>query len=873
MINEVAKVTLRRRGIASCFMADTMPLVADKGRMARAEPRQVVERFLGRVLEGGALALVVVSPWASLPQHADGQALLYAVLALLLVVWGTNVLLRGRLRWPRCPVLPCLAALFLLAALQAVTLPSGILARLSPATARLYERLLPSSPEQVHNSDSDPVLAVRGATLSLYPYATRQKAVLLLAIFLVYALVRSELTSAAALRRLCFTIVLNGTLLALFALSQILFAPANGEPGAIRGSDALTLGMELGVGLGVALLLGVGASARQCPAVKRARTVGVAIALVGLLSAIALSGSHAAFLALLVAALTSMLAVIRLPLLQRELRASGLLVLVAGAVVLGTWLHGHDGSDIARSLENLPFWGTGAGTYTLATGKQDGGAVNLGLARSPVGNGCLEVLVEGGVARLAMSALAVALVLACGVRACRRHAGSLGGGLALGAFFAFIALVVHSAMDSGLHNTPEMALPAAVLAAQLCGMATLQDSAGRDRALSDLANSAVLPRGWSSFGGAVASVVLAMVFGGEAWKLHQVHASRDTAAQLEVTGDLAACERQVGLLQTAVLLAPGDADLQLELGRTHERAAAAQIATLEQKADCLEASQALAAFASPGATLVPACWSVVFRLGSPWLTRQLACGGEREQARNHRQAALRHVVLARDACPLWVVPHLWIARRVDQFEQANPRSAYVERAQLLAPDDPSTWYQCGIVQRADREGDASLESWRRCLRLSDLYLGVVLDRCSWDCTTEQLLRQVLPDRPKLLAAAGWHLYPDPEDIALRRPFMEKALAVLDRQACPLPAEDLHLKAVVLRSLGRHAEAFEAYQAALVRAPQQVEWYFEVAEMLHEQDRDPEARTFLLLALERQPDHRRARSLLNEIGEQGAGRER
>ncbi len=63
-----------------------------------------------------------------------------------------------------------------------------------------------------------------GSTLSLYPGGTRLAVLRLLAVFLLFAVVRNTYTSKESLRRLCLACLVNGSALALLALMQFLTA-------------------------------------------------------------------------------------------------------------------------------------------------------------------------------------------------------------------------------------------------------------------------------------------------------------------------------------------------------------------------------------------------------------------------------------------------------------------------------------------------------------------------------------------------------------------------------------------------------------------------------------------------------------------------
>src|SRR5205085_2329291 len=66
-----------------------------------------------------------------------------------------------------------------------------------------------------------------GSTISFFPGATNRQVLHLLAVFLVFAMVRNNLVSPAALRRLCVVCLINGSGLSLFALVQFFTSPHN----------------------------------------------------------------------------------------------------------------------------------------------------------------------------------------------------------------------------------------------------------------------------------------------------------------------------------------------------------------------------------------------------------------------------------------------------------------------------------------------------------------------------------------------------------------------------------------------------------------------------------------------------------------------
>ncbi|HEX8202954.1 MAG TPA: tetratricopeptide repeat protein, partial [Isosphaeraceae bacterium] len=233
-------------------------------------------------------------------------------------------------------------------------------------------------------------------------------------------------------------------------------------------------------------------------------------------------------------------------------------------------------------------------------------------------------------------------------------------------------------------------------------------------------------------------------------------------------------------------------------------------------------------------------------------------------ARRQRVPALGHYVQARDLCPLLPEPHLEIAALYDLLGRAEPRAAYLERAKRLAPSDPLLWFLYGVEEQLDGRPESAWRSWRRSLELSDRYRQDILELSAQQLAPVAIAREVIPDRPEILLAAATSLYPDPRDKAKRRPFLERALVLLGRRPGPVPAAELHLRALVQVALERPEEALSAYRQALALEPLQVEWRFEFARLLHEQGRDQEAYAELRTVLGLRPDHPPALALRDAV---------
>jgi tetratricopeptide (TPR) repeat protein len=230
----------------------------------------------------------------------------------------------------------------------------------------------------------------------------------------------------------------------------------------------------------------------------------------------------------------------------------------------------------------------------------------------------------------------------------------------------------------------------------------------------------------------------------------------------------------------------------------------------------------------------------------------------------HLHPALRHLLQARDRCPLLSEVQLQLAVNREKFPQADSRRAYLERVKQLAPDDPEQWYLCGVLELFDEDTERAWASWRHCLELSDRYLANMVGSVAGNPDVPGVLSQILPDRPALWLTAADQLYPGPEAASKRRPLLEKALALLTRPPGPRSAAELHRVGAVQAALGEAEAALASYRLALESEPQQINWRFELASLLCEQRRFSEVRSELLTILATQPGNGPAKSLLETV---------
>jgi O-antigen ligase len=856
-------------------------------------------------MEAVLLALVCLSPWAFGAVHPLSELVLYAGVAVLVALWGVRLLLEGRLTWQKCPVVLCLATLFLLGVLQMTPLPRPALETLAPGAARTYDEFLPARPEQLPLGEARPATpgAPAGTTLSLYPGGTRQEGVRLLAVLLVFAVVRNNLTSVGVLRRLAVAAVLNGVLLSFFALLQFFTSPQGllywsiPSQGRVYGPficrNHFPFYVNLCVGLGLGLLLSLRPPRRKGQPtegppglLQQPKALWIVCGLGLMVGSEVLSLSRGGFLALAGGFLVCVAVKLAAGTRGGNATAKLLLVPAAGLLLvagfglglvearLGSLWQGdalHDArlpvwSKALGLVPDFPCWGTGYGSFPYAEPLHRAPEQDPFLFYDHAHNEYLEALVEGGVVRLAVSVLAVALVFALSWRALRRQPGGSTAGLVLGALTAFTTAVIHSFVEFGLH-TPAIALLLTVLAAQLSGLGSAGSAPAADQDAAGVpARGAYTLRlhGMAPLLGASAAVLLSIMLVGEGWRAYQAERQRLAALHLTLRAAPGDDGRALACLKRAAWFTPENALLQLELAEAYHR----QFLAAERALDSRRPG-------GPGQLVRSACVPLAASALAPWHLAPaggwftaLAVSRAAEQsaaewlARAHLLPALRHYLLARDLCPLLSMPHVRLATYRDRLQDADPCGAYLKRAKRLLAGEPDLWYVCGLQELRDGQPEEAWKSWRRCLECSARHLRAILKEVVRQPGAAQVSDRVLPDRPPLLLAAARSLVL-PEESAHKERLLARALALIEGLGGAVSAEECGIRAEIHVLRDQPDQAITAYEQALEIRPDAA-WRFELARLLRERGRLQQARRELRTLLAEQPGHAQGQALYQEV---------
>ncbi len=746
--------------------------------------RTPAARYLRAGGEAVLLVLATLAVWPFAAADPVWEAATGGFVALLAGLWAAHAAVTRRARFKPDLVSGCLAGLVLLALVQLVPLPLGLVKVISPARAEWHTAFIPT---QLEHLPDEPAADARPefVPLSADPFATRTFAARVLAVFVVYAAARNWLVSKEAFRRLAWAGLVNGVAVAVYALGQSASGGAKTVFGTIdvRGAygpfvcrnhypDYIALCAGLAAGLLVA------PPAENKPEVdagppggfwsqvfdavtaplqlfERPAAVAVALAVGLMLVSVPFSLSRGGMAAVAGAGVAAVL-------LARWKAAGGgavgwtgvLSAAVAAAVLLwagtgpiqkrfASTLSGQADDRVplwsaaARSLPGVWPLGAGAGAFQRVEplGRTDQSPT---LLYAHAHNEFLEAIVEGGVIRLALTVLLVGGVLVIVARGYRKLRARSSGGLLLGAWFGLAALALHAGVDFAIHM-PAVAVLAAAVAGYAVAVSSDPEFTPVKRRISR-DDPPPPPTEKPTGGWPIAFVALLAVVAG---MVALDARARSRADWLRLDADRARrsdapdrFDRAVAYQQQRTRVTPGDPLAWLDLARAHLDAASPSRSADERFPEAV--------------------------------------------AQAHVRPALRALRTARELCPLVPEVHARLALYARNFAAADPPRVYAERAKRLLPSDPVIRYACGLEAAREHDWAAAAADWKRAVELSPNTLPAILTAAR-EFPPDRLREQLLPDDPLVMVNAADALFPDRKAFSAdRRPFLLQALAAADR---------------------------------------------------------------------------------------------
>lgn len=405
--------------------------------------------------------------------------------------------------------------LILLGLVQLIPWPGNLLGFFSPETAALRNLLLPAQPDQF---DGQSLGGIARATISLNPFATKQVVYQIVCLAMVYLITQMGLRGIDQITRICWCLFINGSVLALQAITQSFTSNSDmiywsfSTSGSVFGPmnrDHFPDYMNICIGASCALLTAVYHRGLQPLRSSHARgwdrmmgpfwealsspfqllqspaNLWVLLGLIFMLASVPMSGSRGGFGGMGIGLLVA------LGIASQNLRKGGLpgyilwlIPFIIGFFTLIGWSFLESRVVTESGFESLkkegrwflweplidliykfPLFGTGYGSFIHV--EQMVRLQNLpGMTVDYAHNEYLEAFVEGGVIRFLLTFAFVFYVINSTITALKNYRDNSYALLPAGLCWGLVALAIHSFLDFGVH-LPSVAIPATVIFAIL----------------------------------------------------------------------------------------------------------------------------------------------------------------------------------------------------------------------------------------------------------------------------------------------------------------------------------------------------------------------------------------------------------------------
>jgi O-antigen ligase/tetratricopeptide (TPR) repeat protein len=510
-------------------------------------------------------------------------------------------------------------------------------------------------------------------------------------------------------------------------------------------------------------------------------------------------------------------------------------------------------NDALRAVPDFWFLGSGLGTYRF---------IYVPYQRRPsqawfyhAENQYLEGLLESGVLGLALMLSMIGLIGIASWRLLRAvpRAGTLAVGIA--GLFGLSGQAIHGFFDFALY-VPAVVVLFALWCGSIAGRAAHVAARDRSSRLLVLRGNRVLPTAL-----AVAAIAAAAWGCAETAGVAAVEAALKEArlAQSSTETTAEAWQDTARHLASALERRPDDAQAHYALaGVWMERYRAMAYEQL-----CRESPASADRNTLWAATLPVVIHDRAHHFARANLSASLERLRSDPAVKSNLLPALKHLLLARRACPLLSQVHLWIAQLCGLVVEPDSDATHLERARSLAPRQPELLFQCGRLEHQAGRTDAALGSWRACLDLDTSHFDEILRLVDRQPDLPQAMEKLLPASPALMIELARGRFRAERYAALRGWLLDRAEALI--QSGQYPEADRHyLRGAVCALQGRFPEAIGNYSRALELCPWETRWRYELTLILQHQGRLEEAHRQAVLCARAERGNGAYRQLLQEI---------
>jgi tetratricopeptide (TPR) repeat protein len=358
--------------------------------------------------------------------------------------------------------------------------------------------------------------------------------------------------------------------------------------------------------------------------------------------------------------------------------------------------------------------------------------------------------------------------------------------------------------------------------------------------------------------------------------------------QAQDNQDPDAFQRAVDLLDMAIFCAPAHSRVRMERYEVEQQRLDAVKACTQDKLTRRLIVQAMARVPSSlaGMNQIPAGMLAEDAL-QPFLVQASLAEGLRKAHQQAWNMQGHHLRMARNNCPVLWKPHLAIAEHVPPdnarlaegdrllyWKQCDTLTAYLDRIKLLQPHRAETWYLAGELEWMNGQREAAIASWRRSLELSDEFISQIALRShlaplqpEMKLSRDEIITRLLPaDSASQLVRVAWVLHPEMKEVEQRKPYMERALQLLEKNPDVLSPENQYVYGMALWGVDRREQGLQNLLIAVRARPLQTDWRLSLGRLYFELEKYSDAREQLQMALRQQPGNAIAELLLKKLDE-------
>ncbi|TKJ34785.1 MAG: hypothetical protein CEE38_16630 [Planctomycetes bacterium B3_Pla] len=810
-----------------------------------------------RIIEWLLISLLAFMPLAFGAVEAWSEEVVIALAAAISISFLLKLVLEKNTRplwsWAYVPV-----ALFVLVAIfQLIPLPTGLASAISPNTVATKKELLGDLP----NSGA----LLESITLSFYPNATRHDLRLVLAVAAVFFVVVNVYRRPDQIKRLLAAIAIIGGSIAVLALAQnvlgngrIYWIVPTGHNKAYSGTfinhNHYGQFMNLSIGAALALIMVrlhesfVGrkvtpAAVAECLGSPQAKIIWLLAGMIILgMTTVVVSLSRGGMLSMLVAGAVTTLVLS----LSKSLRGHGwIVVLMALGAFAGVLFIGFDAvcdrlatlrqlsqaeagrwqivKDIATAWTKFPLLGTGLGTHEVVYPMFD--RATIPALASHAENEYAQAAEETGVVGLMLLLAFAVCVWVSHVRIVKTRSVPIRSA-AYGLGFGLVAIMVHSLSDFGQH------LPAnAFLTAVSCGL--LVGLAGTGKRTDPSAGFV----GVSGRSGALRTAALACTAVAFAWALLGADKARKAEAHW---AKAMAAEQTLSSKDWQ-----GSDEEYVDLIRNAAAAADCEPANVNYRHWLnVYRWQSISRITDPntGAVIIP------------------------EQVVKSVHRIVRELHDARLLCPTYGAT-CSVVGQLEKFILDNPDGEErIRKGFRLAPGDPTACFVAGLLDAEQGQAEASYARLNRAVQLDGRLFNEAVDVCAGRLDRPDLAVKLAGKSTYRLSHVADVLLETEEHKELAEEARAQVVALLKKKCSQpdAPAAAFASMASIYRREGDKEAAIEHYRRALALDYSQVQWRYNLARLLAETDRIPEAIHEARVGLRLRPQFKAAETLIADL---------